>query len=87
MKALTKTLQRQRAVLSIEPIHADLAPVQAYAKRISEETGEPHSVVTIPEGSAAYHMTYRFVSIPDTELDYYLANGAQLAPSATGSAT
>jgi hypothetical protein len=40
---------------------------------------EAHSVVTIPEGSRAHEIGYRFASIPDSELDYYLANGATRA--------
>ena len=79
MKALTQTLRAQRASLVVDPIHADYAPVVAYAKQIAALKGEPFDVVTIPEGSAAYRMGYRFVSIPRTELDYYLANGATKA--------
>lgn len=77
---LTKTLKRQRATLEVEPIHAQAKPVCAYAKQIEKIKGEPFSVVTIPEGSAAHRMGYRFVSIPDTELPHYLANGAALLP-------
>lgn len=77
--ALKQTLRHQRNALEIEPIHAELAPVQEYAKHISELKGEPFSVVTIPKGTAAYGLGCRFVSIPDTELDYYLSNGARLA--------
>jgi hypothetical protein len=76
---LTKSLKRQRAALQVEPIHAQAAPVRAYAKQIAELKGEPFSVVTIPDGSAAHRMGYRFVSIPDSELPHYLANGAKLA--------
>ena len=77
--ALKQTLRHQRNALEIEPIHAELAPVQAYAKHIGELKGEPFSVVTIPEGTAAHGMGFRFVSIPDTELEYYLNNGARVA--------
>lgn len=79
--ALALTLRSQRRALLVEPIHATLAPVKAYAKQIAALKGEPFDVVTIPEGSAAYKMGYRFVSIPRTEMDYYLNNGAK----ATGS--
>lgn len=78
--ALKQTLKRQRDALEAVPIHAKLGPVVAYAKLISDHKGEPHSVVTIPFGSAAHNMGYRFTSIPNTELDFYLANGATLAP-------
>lgn len=76
---LTKSLKRQREALQVEPIHAQAEPVRAYAKQISELKGEPFSVVTIPDGSAAHRMGYRFVSIPGSELAHYLANGATLA--------
>jgi len=77
--AITKTLKRQRQDESIAPIHASIAPVKAYAEYITGKKKEPHHVVTIPEGTAAYGMGYRFVSIPFDELQYYLANGASLA--------
>jgi hypothetical protein len=76
---LTKSLKRQRAALQVAPIHAQAEPVRAYAKQIAELKGEPFSVVTIPAGAAAHRMGYRFVSIPDSELPHYLANGAALA--------
>ena len=76
---LTKTLKRQRAALQVEPVHASLAPVKAYAAQIGELKKEPFMVVTIPEGSAAHRMGYRFVSIPAAELPYYLERGAALA--------
>ena len=76
---MAKTLKRQRAVLQVEPIHAQVEPVRAYAKQIAELKGEAFSVVTIPDGSAAYRMGYRFVSISDGELPYYLEHGASLA--------
>jgi len=70
------TVKRTAAV---EPIHANLPPVQAYVKYISDLTGAPHRAVTIPDGTAAYSMGYRFVSVPLSEVDYYVANGATLA--------
>jgi hypothetical protein len=73
---LHQTLKRQRATLQVEPIHAQADPVRAYAKQIAALKGEPFIVITIPEGSAAYRMGYRFASIPVSELDYYLANGS-----------
>ncbi len=78
-KELTKTLKRQRATAAVEPIHADLQPVLNYVKYISDLTGTPHRAVTIPEGTAAYGMGFRFVSVPLDEVDYYCANGATLA--------
>jgi hypothetical protein len=60
----------------MDAIHATLPPVLAYVGHISELTGKPHRAITIPAGSAAYSMGYRFVSIPLDELDHYLANGA-----------
>jgi hypothetical protein len=32
-----------------------------------------------PEGTAAYGMGFRFVSVPLDEVDYYCSNGATLA--------
>lgn len=79
-KHLTATLKNQRDTLVIEPIHATVEPVRAYAVQIASAKGEPFSVVEIPEGSTAYGMGYRFASIPDAELDHYLASGARVAP-------
>lgn len=76
---MATTLKRQRAALQVEPIHAQAEPVRAYAKQIAELKGETFCVVTVPNGSAAHGMGYRFVSIPDSELPHYLANGATLA--------
>jgi hypothetical protein len=73
------TLRRQRETLEVDPIHARIEPVRAYAKQIAEMTGEPFSVMTIPEGSTAHSMGYRYVSIPDDEQHFYLAHGAKLA--------
>ena len=76
---MTKTLKRQREALQVEPIHAQVEPVRAYAKQIAARKGEPFSVVKIPAGSTAYGMGYRFASIPNSELPYYLESGAELA--------
>jgi hypothetical protein len=46
---------------------------------ISDLKGEPFYVVTIPQGTAAYQMGYRYVSVSGDELDDYLANGCSLA--------
>ena len=81
-KQLASTLKKQRDALMVEPIHATFEPVRAYATQISTVKGVPHSVVTIPESSAAHSMGYRYASIPNTELDHYLANGAMLASDA-----
>lgn len=77
--ALPATLRRQRAALQVEPIHATLEPVKAYAAQLAALKGTPFHVVTIPAGSAAHGMGYRFASVPDDELPHYLANGATLA--------
>ena len=74
MKTATKT-----NIQVVEPIHSTLPPVNAYVQHISELKGEAFHAVTIPEGSAAYRMGYRFVSVPDSELNHYLENGATLA--------
>ncbi len=78
-KRLTATLKNQRAAFLVEPIHATIEPVRAYAAQIAAAKGESFSVVEIPEGSTAYIMGYRFASIPNIELDHYLAHGARLA--------
>jgi hypothetical protein len=62
--------------MKAEPIAATLPPVLAYVDRISELTGTSHRAITIPTGTAAHHMGYRFVSVSLDELDHYLANGA-----------
>lgn len=76
---MKQTLNKQRETLIVEPIHATLEPVRAYAEQIAKKKGEPFSVVEVAEGSTAHRMGYRFASIPNTELEYYLANGARLA--------
>lgn len=75
----TAPKNHRHSALSVELIHATSGPVFAYAKQLSELRGEPFNVVSIPEGSAAYRMGYRFTSVPESELAYYLANGAELA--------
>ena len=62
--------------MKAEPIAATLPPVLTYVDRISELTGTSHRAVTIPTGTAAHSMGYRFVSVSLDELDHYLANGA-----------
>jgi hypothetical protein len=75
-EVLKKSPQRQRAA---EAIHASVEPVRAYVAHISDLKGEPFYVVTIPQGTAAYQMGYRYVSVSGDELDDYLANGCSLA--------
>lgn len=62
--------------MQVEAIHATMPPVIRYAEFISDLKGNPHCVVTIPEGTAAYVMGYRFVSIALSELEDYIAGGA-----------
>lgn len=81
---LCATLKNQRSALLVEPLHKAVEPVRAYAKQIATLKGEPFSVIAIPEGSTAYIMGYRYASIPNTELEDYLANGATLAPAEAG---
>jgi hypothetical protein len=81
-QALARTLKAQRAQVIVEPINAELAPVLAYVDHITRMTSHQHHAVTIPEGSTAHQMGYRYVSIPDNELAHYLANGATLAAAA-----
>lgn len=75
---LAQTIRRQRALAPIDPVHTELEPVRAYAEWISGVKGERHVAVTIPEGSHAFAMGYGYVSIPETELEHYLACGARL---------
>lgn len=79
-KQLTKTLAASRAAHNPQPIHQFSAPVIAYAKGITELKGESHVVVSIPEGSQAHKMGYRYVSIPHLELPDYEESGATLVP-------
>lgn len=67
----TGTLRREPA-----PIHCDLAPVCHYAEDLAEQMGERRHVVQIPEGSAAFGMGFRYVSVEDQELGYYQRHGA-----------
>ena len=78
---LSSDVKNQRSIMQIEPIHAQVGPVKAYAKQIADFKNEPFSVVTIPAGSAAYGMGYRFVSIPDSEIPFYIESGAALVAS------
>lgn len=84
MRALSMSLKRQRSRLEIEPIHAALEPVEAYAKKIAALMCEPYVVITIPDGSTAHGMGYRFASIPESELQTYIDGGATLAWSPKG---
>ena len=73
---IKKTLATQRLLLTVAPMHRQSAPVELYATQISQVTGRPHSVICIPTGTAAHACGYRFASIPNAELEDYLANGA-----------
>jgi hypothetical protein len=72
-----KTIKAKKSATLVEPIHATIDPVRAYASEMSLFKGEPFSVIEIPNGSAAFALGYRFASVPDTELAYYLENGAR----------
>ena len=73
------TAASKKPVTSFSAIHAELGPVQRYAQWCAQLKSDARIVVTIPEGSAAYNMGHRYVSIPDAEREHYLANGATLA--------
>ncbi len=61
-----------------EAIHATLPPVRAWAVYLAKLKAKRYHVVTIPEGTRAHKMGYRYVTIDDTELPYYLEHGATL---------
>lgn len=63
-----------------EPIHATVPPVAAYAEFASKTLGKTFHVITIPEGSTAHQMGYRYASVSDEELPDYLRGGATLVP-------
>ncbi len=75
---LITSLKQQRDTLVIEPIHATVEPVRAYAEQIARIKGELFSVVELPEGATAYSMGYRFACIPTSDLDHFLPGGARL---------
>lgn len=43
-------------------------PVRAYAAQIAAYMGESYRIVTLPDGSTAYSMGYRYASIPQPNL-------------------
>jgi hypothetical protein len=64
--------------MTMEPIHAEVAPVQTYAAWISQLKSGVWRVVTVPGGSRAYEMGYRYVAIQEEEVPHYLENGSTL---------
>lgn len=62
--------------VSPDPLSAELAPVQRYAEHIHAVTGKTHIVITIPEGTQAHSMGYRFATCEESELPYYTERGA-----------
>lgn len=77
-KRLISSLKQQRDTLVIEPIHATVEPVRAYAEQIARIKGEAFSVVALPEGATAHSMGYRFACIPTRDLEHFLPHGARL---------
>lgn len=63
-------------------IHAKKEHVIAYRNEFLKPLGLDHAVVTVPAGSAAYHMGYRFTTCARDELADYIAGGATLAEPA-----
>lgn len=61
-----------------DSIHAQVEPVKAYAQELANHHKAARHVISIPEGSRAYLMGYRYVSIDDEELQGYIAGGAEL---------
>ena len=64
-----------------DSIHADRAPVAAWAAELAR-MGKDLVVITVPPGSAAYAMGYRFTTCARDELPDYLAGGATVADGA-----
>ncbi len=56
-----------------------LANVVAHAEEFMALYEQDRAVIEIPEGTAAYHMGYRFTTCLVAELPDYLAGGAKLA--------
>lgn len=65
------------------PIHALAQPVVAYAKQIGHFTNTKYSVVSIPEGSRAHQLGYRFLSVKACNLPQCIADGATLHEEVT----
>lgn len=60
-------------------IHESQAHVELYAEQLHRDFGKDHVVISVPKGSAAYHMGYRWTTCPRAELPDYIAGGAKLA--------
>lgn len=65
-----------------EAASAAYPPVERYAAALTRLKGVKHHVMSIPKGSAAYQLGYRYVSVPAGELAYYQSKGAQLVEQA-----
>lgn len=59
-------------------VHVEADPVRAYVAELGKITGKTHHVITIPAGSPAYEMGYRYTTCPADELDNYMEHGATL---------
>lgn len=69
---------KERKMNPLHSIHANVAPVRTYAADLGKLTGKTHHIITIPAGSNAYEMGYRYTTCLDDELDYYVQHGATL---------
>lgn len=67
---------KRKPSVSPDPMSAEVAPVQRYAEHIHAVTGKRHIVITIPEGTQAHSMGYRFATCEEGELSYYVERGA-----------
>lgn len=59
-----------------EPCHATEAPVRAYCTELANLHQTPWHVVTVPEGSMAWSLGYRYASVSNADHQSYLDGGA-----------
>lgn len=75
-KVMLIALKKQVSEFTVHAIHKDEAPVSAYSQLVSLLRGEPHCVVTVPAGSSMHALGFRFLSVPVSKTEYYIANGS-----------
>lgn len=65
-----------------ETASASYPPVERYAAALTKLKKVQHHVMSIPKGSAAWWLGYRYVSVPADEVAFYQSKGATLVERA-----